>query len=194
MGENENSMAYDKKGKVPKVKDRWYGDHKYRQGRDFNPREFKGDPQFKLDNLYITPFTHQRRYSEDGRVSYVPIERNLKPTGIRIMDDFLRSLTTGHAYVAAFCKRYGARTSDIDSIIFLFTGMRGVDFRQAYQLRLADDLLRYTSLPVADVAKRSGFGSRINLYFSYQRDLKTTPSNRREKLREQGDKDMYKIE
>ncbi len=187
-------MAYDKIGKAPKVKDRWYGDHKYRQRRDLTPRELKGEPQFKLDDLYITPFTRQRRYSEDGRVSYVPIERNLKPTGIRIMDDFLRSLTAGHADVAAFCKRYGARTSDIDSIIFLFTGMRGVDFRQAYLLRLADDLLRYTSLPVTDVAKRSGFGSRVNLYFAYQRDLKTTPSDRREELRLQGDEGRYKIE
>lgn len=187
-------MAYDKKGKAPKVKDRWYGDHKMRNGRDFSPREFKGEPQFRLDDLYITPFTLQRRYSEDGRVSYVPIERNQRPTGIYIMDDFLRSLTAGRADVAAFCKRYGARTGDLDSLIFLLTGMRGVDFRQAYQLRLADDLLRYTSLPVADVANRSGFGSRVNLYFAYQRDLKTTPSDRREKLRKQGDEGRFKID
>ena len=140
-------MAYDKNGKGPKVKDRWYGDHKYRQRCDLTPRELKGDPQFKLDDLYITPFIRQRRYSADGLVSYVPIERDLKLTGICIMDDFLRSLTTGHADIATFCKPYGARTSDIDSIIFLFTGMRGVDFRQAYQFRLSDDLLRYTSLP-----------------------------------------------
>lgn len=30
-------MAYDKKGKAPKVKDRWYGDHKYRHGRELKP-------------------------------------------------------------------------------------------------------------------------------------------------------------
>lgn len=58
-------MAYDKKGKVPKVKDRWYGDHKYRHGRELKPREFKGTPQFTFDELYITPFTHRRHYSED---------------------------------------------------------------------------------------------------------------------------------
>lgn len=53
-------MAYDKKGKVPKVKDRWYGDHKYRHGRELKPREFKGTPQFTFNELYITPFTHHR--------------------------------------------------------------------------------------------------------------------------------------
>lgn len=187
-------MAYDKNGKGPNVKDRWYGDHKYRQRRDLTPHELKGEPKFKLDDLYITPFIRQRRYSADGLVSYVPIERDLKLTGICIMDDFLHSLTTGHADIATFCKPYGARTSDIDSIIFLFTGMRGVDFRQAYQFRLSDDLLRYTSLPVADVAICSGFASRVNLYFAYQRDLKTTPSDRREKLRQLGDEGRYKME
>jgi transcriptional regulator GlxA family with amidase domain len=72
--------------------------------------------------------------------------------------------------------------------------MRGVDFRQAYQFRLSDDLLRYTSLPVADVAICSGFASRVNLYFAYQRDLKTTPNDRREKLRQLGDEGRYKME
>jgi hypothetical protein len=33
------------------------------------------------------------------------------------------------------------------------TGMPGQDFRMAYQLRLADDLLRYTDLPLAEVAR-----------------------------------------
>ena len=130
-------MAYDKKGKVPKVKDRWYGDHKCRLGRELKPREFKGKPQFTFDELYIMSFTHRCRYSEDGRVTNVPVERNLQPTGIRVMDDFLRSLSAGHTDVTAFCERYGARTSDIDSLIFLLTGMRGIDFRQAYQLRMA---------------------------------------------------------
>lgn len=110
------------------------------------------------------------------------------------MDDFLRSLSAGRTEVTTFCKRYGARTSDIDSLIFLLTGMRGIDFRQAYQLRLADELLRFTSLGVVDIARHCGFGSRTNLYFAYQRDLCTTPSDRREQLRQQGDEDSYKIE
>ena len=186
-------MSNDNMGKAPKVKDRWYGDHKRRERRELKPREFKGTPQFTLDELYITPFTHRRRYSEDGRVTYVPVERNLQPTGIRVMDEFLRSLTAGRADVADFCQRYGARTGDIDSLIFLLTGMRCFDFRQTYQLRMADELLRYTSLGVVDIARRSGFGSRTNLYFAYQRDLRTTPSDRREQLRQQGDEGRYKL-
>ena len=134
-------MAYDRKGKAPKVKDRWYGEHKMRFGRDFSLREFVGEPQFTLDDLYITPFTHRRRYSDEGRESYVPVERNLKPTGIKVMDDYLCYLSAGHSDITAFSKRYGAHVGDIDSLVFLLTGMRGVDFRQVYQMRMADDLV-----------------------------------------------------
>lgn len=187
-------MSYDKKGKAPKVKDRWYGDHKWRRGRDFTPRVFKGEPQYTLDDLYISPLTSRRRYSEDGKITYIPLERNLQPTGIHIMDDLVRGLTNGQTDIMAFCKRYGARLGDIDSLIFLLTGMRGIDFRQAYLLRIADDLLRYTSLRVADVARISGHGSRTNLYFAYQRDLKTTPSDRHKKIRQEGEEDLYRID
>ena len=72
--------------------------------------------------------------------------------------------------------------------------MRGIYFRQAYQIHMADDLLRYTSLSVADVAHRSGLGSRTNRYFAYKRDFKCSPTERREQLQRQGDEDMYKIE
>lgn len=187
-------MSSNKTGRAPKVKDRWYNDHKNRNRRELKPRELKGTPQFTFDELYITPFTLRRRYSEDGRVSYVPVERNLQPTGFRVMDDFLRSMSAGRTDINTFCERYGARISDIDSLIFLLTGMRGIDFRQAYQLRMADELLRYTSLGVVDIARRCGFGSRTNLNFAYQRDLRITPSDRREKLRQQRDEERYKVE
>lgn len=60
------------------------------------------------------------------------------------------------------------------------------NFRLAYQLPMADELLRYTSRGVVDIARRCGFGSRTNLYFAYQRDLRTTLSDRREQLMQQG--------
>ena len=59
---------------------------------------------------------------------------------------------------------------------------------------MADELLRYTSLGVVDIARRCGFGSRTNLYFACQRGLRSTPSDRRVKLRQQGGEDRYKID
>ena len=187
-------MAYDKQGKASKVKVRWYGDHKYGHGLDLKPCVLVGKLQFTINDLYISPFIHRRRYSEDGHMTYVALERNLQPTGINVMDEFLRYLSQGQSDIAAFCKRNGTRVGDIDSLIFLLTDMRGVDFRQAYQMRMVDDLLRYISLPVADVAHRSGLGSRTNLYFAYKRDFKCSPTDRREQLQKQGDEDLYKVE
>ena len=186
-------MGFEK-GRAPKVKDRWYGDHNYRYRREFTPREFKGEAQFTFDDLYITPFTHRRHYSENGRLQYEPIERNMNPTGIHVMDDFLRCMSRGDSNVSAFCKRYGARINDLESLIFLLTGMRGIEFRYAYQRRLADDILRYTSLPVADIARLCGYGSRINFYFAYKRDYKCSPSERRLQLQKPEDIDLYKVE
>ena len=65
-------MSYEM-GRAPKVKDRWYGDYRFRHRRDFTPREFKGEAQFTLDDLYITPLTHRRHYTENGRLLYEPI-------------------------------------------------------------------------------------------------------------------------
>lgn len=183
----------NERGRAPKVKDRWYGDHKYRHRRDFKPREFQGEAQFKLDELYISPFTHRRRYTESGEMQYVPIERNTNPTGIHVLDDFLRWMSRGNPDVNAFSKGYGARISDLESLIFLLTGMRGMDFRYAYQRRMADDMLRYTSLPVADIARLCGFGSRTNFYFAYKRDYKCSPSERRQELQKPEDIDLYKV-
>lgn len=181
-------------GRPPKVKDRWYNDHKYRCARNFTPRTLKVEPQFTLDDLYITPLCYERHYTDEGHKMFVPIKTNQQPTGIHVMDDLLRTLTAGKPDVADFCARYGIRYTDLDGLLFLLTGMRGAEFRQAYQLRMADDLLRYTTLDMPGVARRCGYGSRINLYYAYKRDLRTSPSERRKQLRKRGDKDRYRME
>jgi len=98
------------------------------------PREFRGKPQWTLDEVYISPFTARRRYDEEGVMHYDAVERNTAPTGVEVMDHYLRRLSEGKDVV-------------------ILTGMKGQDFRMAYQLRLADDLLRYTDLPLAEVAR-----------------------------------------
>jgi len=72
---------------------------------------------------------------------------------VEVMDHYLRRLSEGKDVVKDFCRIYGLRTEDMDSLVFILTGMKGQDFRMAYQLRLADDLLRYTDLPLAEVAR-----------------------------------------
>ncbi|MBO5225419.1 MAG: AraC family transcriptional regulator [Parabacteroides sp.] len=157
------------------------------------PRELKGEPQFSMEELYLSPFKLRRKYSEDGDISYEPIERNTAPTGFRIFDDYLLYLSEGHSDIHVFAERYGLRRDDIDSLIFVFTGMRGIDFRMAFQVRMADELLRYTNLELADVSRRAGFGSANNLYLTCKREFGVAPGVRRRELRKRGDIGRFKL-
>lgn len=161
--------------------------------RECKPRELKDEPQFRLDDVYITPLRQRRRYSEDGYVSYVEVERRTEPTGIRMFDAYLQYLTRGGSDMQAFADRHGLKREDIDSLVFVLTGQRGVDFRMAYQVRMADELLRYTDLSIAEVSKRAGFGSANNLYLTYKREFNLAPGYRRAQLRKEGDVGRYKL-
>ena len=157
------------------------------------PRKYQGQPQWTVNDLYISPFTAKRLYNEDGDIHYEPIARNLNPTGIKVMDHYLRRLTEGKDVLRDFCPIYGLRTEDMDSLIYILTGMKGEDFRTAYQLRMADDLLRYTDLPIKDVARRSGLGSHSNFCVFIRRNHAQSPTQRRMILQQKNDAGRFKL-
>ena len=76
-----------------------------------------------------------------------------------------------------------ARLDIEDLTDFQLTVMRGEDFRLTYQMRMADDLMRYTRMTLAEVARRSGIGSPLNLNQLYRREDNST-SNERRQLRQ----------
>lgn len=189
--QNSNDM-----GNRKNVLDRWYGaGHRSSDSEARKPRApFRGTPQFDFEQLYIAPFTHRRSADEQGNIVYRPVEeRNLAPTGVAVMDDWLRHLADGRTDLAAFCARYNARTSDLDSLVFLLTGMSNFEFRTRWQLRTADALLRYTKMSVEDIARRCGMGTRGNMYFIYEREFNLSPTERRRQLREKGDLGRFAI-
>lgn len=161
--------------------------------RNYTERKLKDEPQFKFENVYITPLRQKRQYAEDGYVSYVEFERNTEPTGIRMFDAYCQYLTAGNSDLQTFADLHGLRIDDIDSMVFILTGMRGVDFRQKYQVWIADQLLRYTDMTVAEVAKRSGIGSANNLYLTYKREYNLAPGYRRQRIRKPGDVGRFKL-
>ena len=181
------------KGNRSNVMDRWYGNKKSRWRPQTSRTPFKGEAQYTFDELFITPFTHAFTADSMGRTGYTPISRSLTPSGIHILDAYLQALHRGHSDVADFCARYNARTSDLDGLIFLLTGMSNQDFRNRWILKTADLLLRYTDMTVEEIARRSGAGTRTNLYFIYERDLNTSPTARRKALRKPGERNRYKI-
>ena len=164
-------------------------------------RKLKIKAQFTFDELYRSPLREERCYEVVGGGSKEPhtkvkyVARNLpeaRLTGIQVMDEFIDFLAAGGSDVSAFCKERGLRYNDIDSLVFVLTGMRGIDFRQRYQVRMVDELLRYTSLSPEEVARRSGIGSAHNLYLITKREYGKAPVEHRKSIRESGDEGRYR--
>lgn len=163
------------------------------QRRHLRKRELTVEPQYTLDDLYITPLRERRRYDERGRYTWVAVERRTEPTGLRIVDDYLQYLTAGCNDIGAFCGRYGLKTEELSAVVFMLTGERGVRFRQRYQMRMVDELLHYTDLPIDEVARRSGLGSPNNLYLALRREYNQSATERRRALQRDGDAGFYRL-
>ena len=164
-------------------------------------RILKTEAQFTFDELYRSPLREERCYevvdggSEKPQVIEKYVERNLpgaQTTGIRIMDELISYLAAGRSDMSAFCEERGLRVSDIDSLVFMLTGMSGKEFRQRYQVRIMDELLRYTSLSPAEVGRRSGIGSANNLYLITKREYGEAPIEHRRHIRQPGDEGRYR--
>lgn len=145
--------------------------------RHYAPRTLKPAAQLGLDDVYITPQRQKRRYSEYVYVSYVEVERQTQPTGIRIFDDYLLYFSKGDSEMYSFADRRGVKRENIDSLAFVLTGMRGVDFRMAFQVRMSDELLRYTDLRLDEINRHADFGSANNLYLTYKSDFNIALAN-----------------
>lgn len=165
------------------------------------PRVLKMKAPFTFDELYCSPLREERRFEfkDNGtgkpQVQEIYVARNLpevRSTGIQAMDEFVRFMADGRSDIQAFCEERGLRLSDIDSLVFVLTGIRGIDFRQRYQVKMMDELLRYTSLSPAEVARRSGLGSAHNLYQTTKREYNEAPIERRKNLREPDDEGRYR--
>ena len=110
------------RGNSWKTRNRTNADFGY-EPRKIVKRELKTAPQFALDQLYISPFTQCRHYDADGHWQYVATERRTEPTGIRIMDEYLRYLAAGQSDMQAFADRHGLKTDEIGAMVFILTGL-----------------------------------------------------------------------
>ena len=180
------------RGNSWKTRNRTNVDYGY-PARKIMKRELKSKPQYTLDDMFISPFTQKKLWDEDGRWRYVPIERRTTPTGIRVMDDYLRYLADGLSDMQAFADRHGLKTEEVGALVFILTGIKGVRFRQLYQIRLVDELLRYTDMPFDEVAHRSGLGSPNNMYLALRREYNMSATERRMFLRKEGDAGRYRL-
>jgi AraC-like DNA-binding protein len=157
--------------------------------------EYKFPPQFKLEDLYISPFKYQRFFDpESGLTHYEPLERNLTPTGVNLLDTYLQIMCTSSAYSQLMVQaRFGVTSEQLCTLCLLLTGMTHDKLQLAISLRVADDLLRYTSLSMRDIGRRCGFASGVGLTRVIQRHYNCTPLERRKALRKKNDEGKFAI-
>lgn len=150
-------------------------------------------PQFTLDDLYITPFAQERVAEPNQAPAYQDIERNLHPTGIHVMDDYLRELSLGHSSRKAFCERQGITRQQLSALITILTGMDSDEFRRQVIRRNAVLLMRHTDLSIPDVVAHSGIGSRMALFRFLKDAYGCTAMAWRKKHRKAGDLGRYQL-
>lgn len=159
-----------------------------------NGKKMNSEPQFTFEQLYRMPFTKQRDFDhEQLRNVYVPIQQPNLPTGIRALDDTCSELMQGHNPSEDLCQRLGVTAAELSAFVRVLTGMTLVELRHLWMLRLSDDLLRYTSLPLGEVARRAGFATPQHYSRYIKRHQQQRPTLRRRRLRQQGDLGMYRL-
>ena len=177
-----------------KVKDRWYG-RRIKENlwsKRYEPHaELKRKPQFTFEQLYRSVFKEERCYV-DGQATYVKLPDRSRSSGIEILDLYIDHLDKGDLSVMAFCKELGVLPLELNGFIFLLTGMTNEEFRTRWMLTRADELLRYSNLPITKIGARAGIGSHTNLYHFYQRECGCSPSDRRYALRQPSDVGRYR--
>jgi AraC-like DNA-binding protein len=146
-----------------------------------------------VNDLYISPFTARRVYNEDGVMSYVPIERNTKPTGQGIIDRLAQEMATGNTDHQRLALIMGCTREEFSGFIRVMTGMSFADFRRQYIFRFADDLLRYTDLSVDKIARRIGAYSASSLCQQFVEYRHFTPKQRRIALQQPRDAGRYRM-
>lgn len=172
------------------------------------------EPTFSLDQLFISPFDAERVYNVRGEWHWEPLERNLQPSGIPILDRFLQFLAAGGSDRTTFFGREGLNmpvwycyderkrrgvgklslsTNDFYGFIHVLTGLTLSEFCNRYALRLSDELLRYTDMNIGDVARRAGAIDHTNLCRLYRRYYGCTPTDRRHAVRHKGEAGRYRV-
>lgn len=152
-------------------------------------------PQYSLDDIYISPFSEKRVYnSETGKAEYIPLERNQNPTGVKVLDDFIRYISENSNFSRkVFCNRHGIVSSDLTALCRILTGMNAEELYYAIRLRLINDLLRYTNLTPTEVAKRSGANTHQNLCLIIRSEYGCSPRTRRLRIQSKGDAGRYRV-
>lgn len=154
----------------------------------------KNTPQFSLEELYIPPFTHERKFRADGSYYWEEVTNLVPVTGIHVLDDFLRYLRSGNRMVKSIASQIGIGSDELNVFLKILTGETASDFIRLYLLRQACDMLKYTDLTVDKIAKHCSFGNNSNLTQSFTPLMGVTPRIYRIEHQSKLDRGRFRIQ
>ena len=169
-------------------------DRPWKTRKKAGPRTAKFKAPWTVEQLWRCPFREERLYKTDGRKVWTEWQPAPAPrkTGVWAFDEWLDDLAAGNRDVAAFCNERGLRTSDIDGLSFVLTGLPAQVFMMKYRVLTLDVMLRHTNWPINEVARRSGFGSVNNVFLTCKREWNTAPVTRRKMIQKPEDLGRYR--
>lgn len=150
-------------------------------------------PQFTVEDLFVTPFTKQRRYHEDGTAEYFDVPDTRLRTGLDVFDEMITLLRSGKRSARKLVKDLGVDRNDINGLTRLLTGLTLREFVAKWQLLTADELLRYTNMKMSKIAEFCGMGS-VGFSRRVSQAYKHSPMSRRRRLRKKNDLGRYKFD
>ena len=146
-----------------------------------------------IDDIYISPFTGQRTFDTEGRMSWIPMERNMHPTGNPRLDYIAQLLAGGLTDLDRLADKLGCKREHLNGWVYAMFGMNGIKFRHEYICRLTDDLMRYTSMSLEQIAKRTGCYSASSLCQIYIKHRHVKPDARRQAMRQPRDEGRFRV-
>ena len=92
-----------------------------------------------------------------------------------------------------FCRNRGITIEELSATLLVLTGMNLRTLTTRWYLQTALQLLRYTELPLVDVAALSKLGTPVNLYYACLKEFGCAPGVLRYQLREEGDEGRFEL-
>lgn len=153
----------------------------------------KRSPQFTLEQLYASPFTHERKFRPDGSIYWEKLEDPIPVTGIDMLDDFLRYLRAGNRSVKAIASMLGITTNELSAFLKILTGQTASEFIRLYLIYQARQMLQYTDWGIDDIARLCGFTNNSNLTQSFTPLVGIAPRPYRYQHQSRLDKGRFRI-
>ena len=149
--------------------------------------------QYPFERLYVSPFTKKRGFDERHlKYKLVPMEQERQLTGIKLLDAVVDMLINGVEPRCAASK-FGITREKLSTSVYALTGLTLVGLRKHWNMQLANDLLRYTDLPLREVMQRCGYTSMPTFSRTVSQWWSSSPQAIRIGARRRGDIGKYAL-